>query len=237
MNDNKFEQLDDEISLLELFNTIKPYMLHIFLITLISGLLGFLYTKLLVDPVYQADATLIVNNRRDETSNAITNDEINSAKNLASVYNIIIKSDAVMLPVVENTRSELKPQELAKKVSVSSVDNTQVIRISVKDTDPNIARDYANEIINVSPAIIVDMVEAGSVKVVSLPQVPTSPVSPSVSRNAVIAAALGFIASAGFILVKQLMDRRVKNIDELEALLDMPVLGVIPNVESVRRGK
>lgn len=234
--DTKQYTNEEEISLAELFGIIKPYLIHIILISVIFSLLSFIFTKVLIDPVYESSATVIVNNRKDE-GQSITSDEINSARNLASVYGIVIKSNAVMEPVVEAVNADITMDALTKKVSVSSVDNTQVIKISVKDTDPNLAREYTNEIIKVAPDIIVDMVEAGSVKVVSYPQTPTSPISPNTKMNVLVAGMLGFMVSVGFVFMRFLMDKTFRSPDSVEASLDIPVLGVIPNVESVKGGK
>lgn len=234
----QFEGLDvteDEISLSEIFEAVKPFILHILIITLVMGILGFGYTKLFVKPVYQSSATLIVNNRKDD-SGAISNDEINSAKGLASVYSIIIKSDAVMQPVVNLIDQSMSANKLADKVSVSSVNGTQIIKVSVNDRDPMKAQRYVDEILKVAPGVIEEMVEAGSVKVVSQPTAPKSPISPNVKINTLMAAMLGFVLSLGAVLAVFFFDNTFRTPEEIEKYLDLPVIGVIPNVESVSKG-
>ncbi len=201
MNEYVVSEQENEISLSELFAIVKPFFVHIILVSIVFALVSFLVTKTLIKPVYESSATIIVNNRKDDSNNAISTDEINSAKNLASVYSIIIKSDAVMEPIIEENGFEITNSELSKKVSVSPVDNTQVIKISVKDTDPELARVYANEIIKVAPEVIVDMVEAGSSKVVSYPKIATSPISPNVKMNVLVAGMLGFMLSLGIVFI------------------------------------
>lgn len=235
MNTNRYTN-EEEISLSELFGIVKPYLIHIVLISIVFSLLSFIVTKALIKPVYESSATVIVNNRKNE-SQSITSDEINSARNLASVYGIVIKSNAVMEPVVEVMNTDITMDALSKKVSVSSVDNTQVIKISVKDTDPVLAREYTNEIIKVAPDIIVDMVEAGSVKVVSYPQISNSPISPNTKMNVLVAGMLGFMLSIGFVFVRYLLDKTFRSPQMVEDYLQLPIIGVIPNIESVSGGK
>lgn len=238
MNENNLNSHveEEEISLSELFEIVKPNLIYIILFSVILGLGSFLVTKLAIEPVYQSEATMIINNRRDDASNAITNDEINSARNLASVYSIIIKSDAVMIPVIDSLNVDILPSELANKVSVSSVDNTQVIRISVKDTNPELAQVINQEILNVAPDIIVDMVEAGSARIVSYPQVPLNPVSPNVMMNVLVASMLGMMLSTGFVFVRHMMDKTFRTAKDVENHLGIPVIGVIPNIQSVKKG-
>ncbi len=227
---------NNELGINDYFNIIKPYIIHMILISLIFSMSSYILTHLLVKPVYQSSATVIVNNRRDEGA-AITGDEINSAKNLASVYSIIIKSNAVMEPVIDELGVDLTNQALSSKVSVSAVDNTQVIKITASDTDNVMARNYVNGILKIAPSIIVEKVEAGSVKVVSYPQVSTNPVSPNIKMNVLIAGFFGLMLSIAFVLIRYLLDRTFKNPKEIEMYLDIPVLGVIPDYESVSRGK
>lgn len=235
MNTNRYTS-EEEISLSELFGIVKPYLIHIVLISVIFSLLSFIITKTLISPVYESSATVIVNNRKGE-GQSITSDELNSARNLASVYGIVIKSNAVMEPVIEEMNTDISMDDLSKKVSVTSVDNTQVIKISVKDTDPELAREYTNEIIKVAPGIIVDMVEAGSAKVVSYPQIPNNPISPNTKMNVLVAGMLGFMLSIGFVFVRYLMDKTFRSPQMVEDYLEIPIIGVIPNIESVRGGK
>ncbi len=235
MNTN-YNQNEEEISLSELFSIVKPYVLHILIVSVVFSLLSFGFTKLLVKPVYESNATLIVNNRKDEAQN-ITSDEINSARNLASVYSIVIKSNAVMEPVIKSMDTDITMEELSSKITVSSVDNTQVLKISVKDTNKELAQQYTSGIIKVAPSIMVDMVEAGSVKIISEPEIPNSPISPNVKMNVLVAGMLGFMLSIGVVFIRYIMDKTYKNPRELEADLEIAVLGVIPNFESVRGGK
>ena len=205
MNTNQ-QNYEEEISLSELYGIVKPYLIHILLISIIFSLLSFIFTKSFVKPVYESSATVIVNNRREENQ-FVSTDELNSARNLASVYGIVITSNAVMEPVVNELGADITMEQLSKKVSVSPVDNTQVIKISVKDTNPELARVYTNEIIKVAPDILMEMVEAGSVKVVSYPQEPTTPISPNTKMNVLVAGMLGFMLSVGVVFMRFLLDK------------------------------
>ncbi|AMC94062.1 hypothetical protein AOC36_08690 [Erysipelothrix larvae] len=226
--------LDNEISVSEIYGVFKPFIVLIVLVGLGFSIGGFLWTRFLVDPVYESNATLIVNNRREENTGVITNDEIISARGLATVYSIIIKSDVVLNPVISNTNSNLETEDLAKNVSVSAVDNTQVFRISVRDTDPDKAYGYANEIVNVAPDIIVDMVEAGSVRIISSPLFPTTPVSPSIFMNSLIAFIIGVLCASGVVFVRHILDRTVRSPEDIEKHLGFPVIGIIPNTTKGR---
>lgn len=225
-----------ELGIGDIINIIKPYILHLVFVFLIFSMCSYIFTCLLIQPVYQSSATVIVNNRRKDAT-AITGDEINSAKNLASVYSIIIKSNAVMEPVIEELNVDLSNQDLSSKVSVSAIDNTQVIKISVTDPDREMARNYVNEIIKVAPDIIVEKVEAGDIKIVSYPQVSRAPISPNIKMNVLLSGVVGVMLSLGIVILRYFLDATFKSPKEIENALGIPLLGVIPNSDSVHGHK
>ena len=125
---------------------------------------------------------MIVNTRQDITSN-VTSDQINSATKLVSTYSIIIKSDTVLQQVIDNLGLSLTYEKLAERVTVSAVDDTQVMKVTVKSDNPEWARQVCEQITVVSPDVILESVEAGSVKVISNAAINPAPVSPNVGRN------------------------------------------------------
>ena len=222
---------DDEINLLELFSILKAHIVAIILVTVLAAVAGFLVTEYAITPQYEASVNMIVNTRTDATA-AVSNDSINSAKNLVSTYAIIIKSNTVLNQVIADlSLKDMDYDTLAEKVSVEAIDDTQVMKVAVKDPDPELARQIVKEIAKISPEEIVDSVEAGSCKVVSQVRVPTDPVSPSLKKNVVIAAAAGFVLVVAIILLKSFLENYIVDDDDVQKYLGLPVLGVIPEIE------
>ncbi len=162
MENEEYETID----LLEVLNAVRQHLLAVILTTLILACAGFGVSKFLMTPKYQASALMIVNTRQDTTSN-VTSDQINSATKLVSTYSIIIKSDTVLQQVINNLGLNLTYSELAERVTVSAVDDTQVMKVTVLSDNPEWARQVCEQITVVSPDVILESVEAGSVKVIS----------------------------------------------------------------------
>lgn len=222
---------DDEIDLLELFSILKAHIVAIIVVTVLAAVMGFLITEYAITPQYEASVNMIVNTRTDATV-AVSNDNINSAKSLVSTYAIIIKSNTILNQVIADlSLKDMDYDTLAKKVSVEAIDDTQVMKVAVKDPDPGLARQIVKEIARISPEEIVDAVEAGSCKVVSQVRVSTDPVSPSLKKNVVIAAAAGFVLVVAIILLKSFLENYIVDDDDVQKYLGLPVLGVIPEIE------
>lgn len=220
-----------EIDLREIFFLLKRKALAIIASALVCAVAGLLITMFLITPQYEASAKLIVNSRQDQNMN-ITNDMINSAKNLVDTYSIIIKSDTVLDQVIENLDLDISYAALSERVNVSAINSTQVMRVALQDPNPEVARQIVSEITEIAPEILKETVEAGSVKVVSEARASVNPVSPNKAKNTVLAGMLGLIVSVAVIILKDMFNNTFKSDEDIRKYLDLAVLGVIPHVES-----
>ena len=223
----------ETIDLLEVLNAVRQHLLAVILTTVILAGVGFGVSKFLITPQYEASALMIVNTRQDTTSN-VTSDQINSATKLVSTYSIIIKSDTVLQQVINDLGLSLTYGELKDRVTVDAVDDTQVMKITVRSNNPEWAQQVCNKITEVSPDAILEAVEAGSVKVISQAPVPTEPVSPNVLKNTGLAGMVGLVLCLGVIFLQVLLDNKIKSEEDIAKYLDLTVVGVIPEYE---RGK
>lgn len=222
-------EMDFDIDLLEIFNLLKRKIAVIIVATLIGGILGFVTNKFFITPMYESSVNMIVNTRKDNNAN-VTNDNITSAQKMVSTYAIIIKSNTVLNRVIENLRLDTTYNELNSRVKVSSIDNTQVMKISIQDEDPIVASNIIKQISTIAPKIIVESVEAGSCKVISEIETTEKPVSPNVLKNTVLIAFLFMAGSMAVIIIKELMSNYIEDDDDVQKKLGLPVLGVIPEI-------
>ena len=224
----------ETIDLLEVLNAVRQHILAIILTTLVLAAAGFGVSKFLMTPMYQASALMIVNTRQD-TSATVTSDQINSATKLVSTYSIILKSDTVLNQVIENLGLNMDYQQLANRVTVSAVDDTQVMKVTVTSDNPEWARQVCEQITQISPDVILEAVEAGSVKVISNASISPEPVSPNVSRNTALGAVAGLVISVGIVFLMVLLDNKINNEEDVSKYLDLTVVGVIPEYEGGKK--
>lgn len=224
-------QKHDTIDLLEWLRQVKRFLPLIIAVTILFGVGGFLFSKYLITPEYESSIMMIVNTKQDNIT-TVTNDNIQSAKNLVSTYSIIIKSNTVLNQVIENLGLNEEYDTLRHKVYVSAVDDTQVMRIAVRDEDSANATQIINEIASIAPDVIVDAVEAGSCKVISQVVTSDGQVTPNVMKNTVIATAIGFlVVMTAVILINAFRVKKIVTEDDLKKLTGLPILGVIPEVK------
>lgn len=208
-------------------NVLKQHAVGMVAFICLCCLTSLVISAFFIKPQYQADASLIVNTR-ESNSTAITSEQLNSAEELANLYGIIIKSDTVLDAVIRDLQLNTDYETLVQKVSVTSVSNTSVMRISVKDTDGAYALNVLKSIVFISPQIISDMVEAGSVKVVSEPRLLKDAVSPDLKRCALGGALFGVVAVCAAALLRAVSEDRFYSRREVESRLGLTVIGEIP---------
>lgn len=234
-NQTEQNNVNDTIDIREILHALKQYLWVIILVTLITGIAGYVYSSFFITPKYESSVTMIVNTIHDD-SKSVTNDNINSAKNLVPTYSIILKSNSVLNKVIDNLNLDMSYDELAHSIRVSSVDNTQVMKIAVTLPNKQLTADIAENIAIVSPDIIVDTVEAGSCKVISEVKTKYGPVSPNIKKNTTLSAILGFSAVAAIIILYTIFkEKKIVDENDIRTYLDLPVLGVIPEVEGGKK--
>ena len=218
----------DEMTLEDIFKALKKRWLLIVSVTLMFLIGGSVFV-LFFGPVpqYQSSTTVLVDYRASETE-ALTQNDINLSQKLVQTYTEIIKSLTILNPVIEEMDLSLTPNELLKKISVSQVNETEIIKISVTDEDPILARDIANTLAQIFSEEISHIMKVDSTSVLDEAVLPTTPLAQNKVTKIAIAGILGMMVSVGLVFLFEYLDRSIKTADETEALLGVPVLGVIP---------
>ena len=176
------EERGIEINLIQIAKKFLENAKYVILAAVIFGILGYIGTAMFMTPVYQASAKMIVNSRKDETVN-ITNDQLNSARNLVETYAVIIRGRDVLNQVISELNLTESYGQLVDAISVKSVNNTPVMQINVKHTDRDMALQITAKLLEIAPDILVETTGAGSVKAVEQVYADPNPVSPSRMKN------------------------------------------------------
>ncbi len=223
-----------QIDLRVLWMVFKRFWALILAVAIACGIVSYAYTSLLVTPIYQATATMLVNSSETSTTN-ITTTQLDSSTQLVGVYEQIFLSDAVLNPVIENLSLSLTTKQVASMISCSSVNETQVMQVSVKNADPALALEILTELVDVAPPIVMEYLDASTAKLITAPSVSSSPVSPNVTRNVAVAAFAGAVVCFLIVAAQALFSNTVKTESDVSSKLGLPVLGVIPSAEATAK--
>ena len=225
------EQEYETIDLREIILLLKKNLLGLIALTVLFAAAGYLFSAFIVTPQYEASATMIVNSREDAvTQTNITSDQITSATKLVDTYSVILTSDTVLDKTIDDLNLDMSYESLLGKVTVESVNSTQVMKISAKDKDPELAQQIVASIVEQAPDIIIQTVKAGSVEVISQPKAGENPVSPRKMMNTAIAGMLGLVFGLGVVFLRSMLNNKFITDTDINKKLGLTVLGVIPQV-------
>ena len=228
------------IDIRKIIYQIMQNIVTIGLVALICALIGYLVSAFLIKPTYSASAQMLVNNRRDEQSaSAISQSDINASSSLVNTYSIILKSHDVLEKVIEDCNLTYTTESLSRKVNVSAVNSTQVMRITVTNGNAQEALDICADLVKLAPDAIISAMDGGSVTTVSSPYTTGKPVSPSKRKYTVLAGLFGLLAALAVVIVRELTNDKFKTTDDVRTVLDLNILGVIPeeNTNSAQKSK
>ena len=221
--------MEETIDLREYFAIIKKRFWLIALLAVISAVISGAISFFMLSPVYEAKTTLIVNAEKQGETQMITGDQINVTQKLALTYREIINSRVVLDEVIKNLNISDRYEDLTKNITVSPVKDTQIIAISVQDTNAKKARDIANELPKVFTKHTKRITKANDVQVIDRAILPQSPIKPNKIRNVAIAFVLGTMVGLVIVFVLEYLDNKLKTPQDIEKHLGLSVIGVIPN--------
>ena len=230
---NNQENQAVEIDVFAMLKTLWKRKFSIVLVALVFAIAAFGYSAFLAKKEYQSTSRIYVVSRQNQDNNALTNSDLQAGSYLVKDYREIILSQNVLRQAIEELKLDLTPAELSKKISVSVPTDTRILSITAKDGDPKEAARIANGLRNVAAEKIISVTKVSDVTTLDEAEVPQSPSSPNIRRNVL----LGFIAGAGLMVVLmvvvEVLDDRVKRPEDVEELMGLTLLGVVPDIKKL----
>lgn len=201
--------MEEEISLVELFDILKKRLGLIISTTLMGLLLVSLYTFFMVTPEYSSTTQLLVN--RAEGADTIQQSDINANIQLINTYKDIITGPVILDEVRNELNMSSSHAGLSNRLSISSENNSQVFSIRVTDTNPYNAALIANTTADVFQESLPDIMNVDNVTVISVAEANTSPISPNHTLNMAIGVVLGAMVGVGIAFLIEFLDNTVKD--------------------------
>ena len=206
----------------------------IVLAALVAGLAAFAYSSFVIQPQYTSTTRIYVVNRNQADKPGLTNQDLQAGSYLVKDYREIILSQDVLEKVVADQNLTMDAKTLGRKVSVTVPADTRIVSISVRDGKPEEASRIANALREVAAQKIISVTRVSDVTTLEEARPATSPSSPNIRRNTMMAtiAGVGFVTV--IVLLVELLDDRVKRPEDIEEVMHISLLGVIPNLEKLK---
>ena len=223
-----------EIDVVQMLKVLWKRKLIIALAAIISGAIAFGYSSFVIKPEFTSTTRIYVVNRNQGDKPGLTNQDLQAGSYLVKDYREIILSQDVLEKVVADQKLNIDAKTLARKVQVTVPADTRIVSISVRDGLPEEASRIANALREVASQKIIAVTRVSDVTTLEEARPAQSPSSPNIRRNTI----LGFGAGAGLVIVVvliiELLDDRVKRPEDIEEVMHLSLLGVIPNLEKMK---
>ena len=213
----------EEIDLKELFEFFKKKIAIIGIIVASVCIVGCVYGLVMKTPLYSSSTTVVLS---ASNSNAgLTTSDVTLNKNLVATYAQIVKSRRILDQVIAELKLNIKYEALAPSISVSAINNTEIIKIRVSNKNPELARDIANQTAEVFVAEIGDLYKMDNVNILDKATVSSKPYNINVLKQMVIYFMVGLVLGLGFVFVIFYFDRTIKSTEQIEQKIQTPILG------------
>lgn len=221
------EEQTTEISIQQLFSIFIVNLKWILLATFLTALIFLFVSAVVIEPKYTARTSLYVYNPEISTT---TTTAYTTGSYIAELYMGIIESESVADAVIKELNLDISTSALKKMITTSSIKSDQIIEMKVTNADPIIAQKIAMALTNIVPEKLISTTKAGSVEIIDYAKIPQNPSSPSIPKNTIIGAALGFLLSTAAFIVISLLDNKLRTEEDLTDNFQLPILGSIPTI-------
>lgn len=228
------EQNTLEIDVLQLFRSLWKRKLVILLVAIITSSVAFAYSTFVIKPEFTSTTRIYVVNRDQGEKSGLTNQDLQAGTYLVKDFREIILSQDVLEEVVSDLKLDLTPKGLANKIKVTVPVDTRIVSISVKDKQPEEASRIANSLREVAAEKIVAVTRVSDVTTLEEARPATTPSSPNVRRNTLFGFLGGAVVTVIAVLLIELLDTRVKRPEDVEDVLQIPLLGLVPDLDKMK---
>ena len=226
------EMEEQVISISEIFEALKKRWILIVSITLVATLISGVLSFFVIKPTYETSTKVFIGKEESNQEGYNTND-IQMYQKLLQTYAETIKTNEVVQAAINSTNADLSVKDVKDSLTVTPIADTQILQIKYKNNDPEVAKSILENITNEFVILAKELVPNGNVRVIEAVQLPENPVAPNKKMNVAIAFLLGLMVSVGLVFLIEYLDNTFKSKEELERELDIPVVGIIPEVEEV----
>lgn len=226
----------EELDLKELLSLFWSKIFQIILIVLITTGIGIIYSYGFTTPKYSSSTTLVLTGSEQkndkEVTNSITTTDVTLNSKLVSTYSELVKSSKVLRQVISNLNIDVNEEDLRKNVTVNSVEDTEVIKITVTNENAVYSAKIANEIAKIFSNMVSEIYNINNIYIVDEAEVSSIPSNIHHSKDILIFAFLGLVIAVMYVLVANMLDTTIKTPEDVEKGVGLPVLVTIPLIDN-----
>ena len=226
MNPQKVQPDDEmEIDLLELFQVLLQKAWAIILCMVIGSGLALGGTKMLLTPKYSASSQIYI---LTKTTSVTSLADIQMGAQLTVDFEVLAKSRPVVEEVIDELNLDYTYEELVGMITTLNPSDTRILKMTVENEDPNLAKEIANAMAEVTAERVAYIMNTDKPKIVEEAVTPEKPSSPSTVKNTALGGILGAVLAMGIIVIIYLMNDTIQTEEDVRKYLDLNTLAALP---------
>lgn len=219
------------MTLLELLHLLRKHLKLVIALPLACMLVVGAYSYVAMPNTYSATVSMYVLVKQENANSNSLSSDLSASQMVTNDVATLLKSDRV----VNETASALALDSLkAYKTSITSSTTSRVLSLEVTGPDAEMAANVANKMADEVSSVAHDVMNVDSVNVVDSAKVPTAPSGPKRPLFMAIGLLGGLFVAVAIVVVSDMLNTKVRDEEELEELLGLPVIGRIPAVKGGR---
>ncbi|WP_026516925.1 YveK family protein [Butyrivibrio sp. MC2021] len=223
---------EEEIDIAELFFVLKNKLWAIITFAIIGAAIAFAYTTFLVQPIYTSSSMIYIFSKTTTVTSAI---DLQIGKQLTVDFEILGKSRPVIEKVIADLSLDTDYESLLRIIKVENPTDSRIIKITVNNTDPQLACDIANCMASNLAARVAEVIDTDKPSSVEDAVPAVNPTSPSKKKNTALGGILGMVLAMAFILIRYYSDMSIRSEDDVRKYLGLGTLASVPFEKSITR--
>ena len=231
MQEVELENAELDISLSDIWESIKKHLLIIIVIGLLTTAGGYAYSRFMIAPQYMSSTKLYVEVKTSNTEFVGTElSALYFAQQIANTYTELFKTSTFLEKIAADTGGQISAAALQQMIKVSVVEETEILNVSVTSGDPDLSYKIAQSVERVAPIEMNKIKKNATLNVIDPPMHSPYPISPNVRLNTMIAGLAGLFLAVALAIVVDMMSVRIRTEEDIKKKTSLKVLAVIPKV-------
>lgn len=218
----------EDIDIKRILEIIFSKKILIILILLLSITLGYVYSYYYKKPEYKSSVTILLVADENRVDKELTQTDLSINSSLISTYSSIAKSTNVIQKTIENLGLNISASKLQKSIEATQIEKTQFLKITVKNENPEVAKNIANELAKVFTEQIKEIYNLENISIVDEAEVESQPCNINHIKDIIIFTFAGMIVSAILVMVIYIFDDTIKDEKDIERNIKLKNIGTLP---------
>lgn len=220
------------MTLLELLTLLRKHLKLVIMLPIVCMVAMGLASVLMMNDTYTAatDMYVLASSEGSNSSSALSSD-LSASQMLTNDVATLLQSDRVMTDAADQLGF---PNLRGYDITVTSESTTRVITLQVTSSDAQGSANVANALADCVSNVAQEVMNVESVNVIDEAPTPEAPSGPNRMLYVAVAGMAGLFAAVAIVVLMDVIDTRVRSAEDVEELLELPVIGRIPEMKGGR---